>query len=69
MSSHIVNYSFLAAYCIGKALDLKYKDDYLFTNNSGNGFGCSFTDDKDEFVIKDKKIMKKIEILIFNMYH
>lgn len=45
---------FLAAYCIGKALDLKFKDDYLFTNNSGKGFGCSFTDDKDEFIIKDK---------------
>ena len=47
------------SYCIGKALDLKYKDDYLFTNNSGNGFGCSFTDDKDEFVIKDKKDNEK----------
>ena len=46
---------FLAAYCIGKALDLKYKDDYLFTNN----FGCSFTDDKGEFVIKDKKDNEK----------
>lgn len=45
---------FLAAYFIGKALDLKYKDDHLFTNISGNGFGYSFTDDKDEFVIKDK---------------
>ena len=38
---------------------LKYKDDYLFTNNSGNGFGCSITDDKDEFVIKDKKDNEK----------
>ena len=50
---------FLAAYFIGKALDLKYKDDHLFTNNSGNGFGCSFTDDKYEFVIKDKKDNEK----------
>lgn len=31
----------LAAYCIGKALDIKFKDDCTFTNHTGNGFSDS----------------------------
>lgn len=42
----------VGAYCVGKGLDIKYKDDYLFTHHPSNTFGEPF--DTDVPVAKDK---------------
>lgn len=35
----------LATYCVGKALDIKFKDDYTFVKHTGNGFGDTSWED------------------------